>query len=78
MHGLGEAQAAESRGEVSPALSLRSLLPSFVIVGSAREWEVPRARELCAGLQAGDIVLFDRGYHHLKPLWDLTQRECFS
>jgi hypothetical protein len=58
-------------------LSLRSLLPSFVIVGSARESEVARARELCAGLQAGEIVLFDRGYHHLKHLWDLTQRGVF-
>lgn len=59
-------------------LSLRSLLPSFVVIGSARESELGRARELCAGLRAGEIVLFDRGYHELTHLWELTQRGvCF-
>ncbi len=58
-------------------LSLRSLLPSFVVVGSARESEVARARQLCAGLHAGEIVLFDRGYHVLAQLWELTERGVF-
>jgi hypothetical protein len=58
-------------------LSLRSLLPQFVIVGSARESELARARALCAGLRAGEIVLFDRGYHHLVHFWELTQRGVF-
>ena len=58
-------------------LSLRSLLPGFVVLGSARESELARARELCAGLRAGEIVLFDRGYHELTHLWDLTQRGVF-
>ena len=58
-------------------LSLRSLLPSFVVLGSARESELARARELCAGLRAGEIVLFDRGYHALTHLWDLTCRGVF-
>lgn len=58
-------------------LSLRSLLPSFVVLGSARESELARARELCAGLRAGEIVLFDRGYHELTHLWDLTGRGVF-
>jgi hypothetical protein len=58
-------------------LSLRSLLPSFVVLGSARESELARARELCAGLRAGEIVRFDRGYHELTHLWDLTGRGVF-
>lgn len=58
-------------------LSLRSLLPSFVVLGSARESELARARELCAGLRAGEIVLFDRGYHELTHLWDLACRGVF-
>lgn len=58
-------------------LSLRSLLPSFVVLGSAKESELARARELCAGLRAGEIVLFDRGYHELTHLWDLTGRGVF-
>lgn len=58
-------------------LSLRSLLPSFVVVGSARESELAHAQRLCAGLQPGEIVLFDRGYHVLAHLWALTQRGVF-
>lgn len=58
-------------------LSLRSLLPQFVVVGSARESELARARTVCAGLRAGEIVLFDRGYHHLAHFWELTQRGVF-
>lgn len=58
-------------------LSLRSLLPGFVVVGSARESDLARARALCAGLRPGEIVLFDRGYHHLVHFWELTQRGVF-
>ena len=58
-------------------LSLRSLLPGFVVIGSARESELARVRALCAGLLAGEIVLFDRGYHWLAHFWELTQRGVF-
>ena len=58
-------------------LSLRSLLPSFVVVGSAHDSEQSRARALCAGLRSGEIVLFDRGYHHFAHFWELTQRGVF-
>jgi hypothetical protein len=55
-------------------LSLRSLLPGFVVVGSAREGEVAKLPALCAGLRRGEIVLLDRGYHHLACFWELTGR----
>ena len=58
-------------------LSLRSWLPGFVVIGSARESELARVRALCAGLRAGEIVLFDRGYHWLAHFWELTQRGVF-
>ena len=58
-------------------LSLRSLLPGFVVVGSAREADVARVRQLCAGLLAGEIVLFDKGYQWLAHFWELTQRGVF-
>jgi hypothetical protein len=58
-------------------LSLRSLLPGFVVVGSAREGELAKMRALCAGLQRGEIVLFDRGYHKLAHFWELTERGVF-
>ena len=58
-------------------MSLRSLLPGFVVVGSARESEISKVRALCAGLQSGEIVLFDRGYHQLAHFWELTQRGVY-
>lgn len=59
-------------------LSLRSLLPGFVVVGSAQASEQSQARKLCAGLRRGEIVLFDRGYHHLAHFWELSERGvCF-
>jgi hypothetical protein len=58
-------------------LSLRSLLPNFVVIESARQSEQGRARELCAGLQAGEIVLFDKGYHDLAHFFELAVRGVF-
>lgn len=59
-------------------LSLRSLLPGFVVIGSARAGELAQVRALCAGLRRGEIVLFDRGYHQLAHFWELAQRGvCF-
>jgi len=47
-------------------------------VGSAHDSDLAQARTLCAGLQKGEIVLFDRGYHHLAHFRELTQRGvCF-
>lgn len=58
-------------------MSLRSLLPSFVVVGSAHESDLSRVRALCAGLCRGEIVLFDRGYHYLAHFWALSQRGVY-
>jgi hypothetical protein len=56
-------------------LNLQSLLPQYVIIDTAREHDNVRARELCAGLQAGEIVLFDKGYVDFGHLLDLDRRE---
>jgi len=58
-------------------LNLQSLLPSFVIVDTAAEHDNRRARELCAGVQSGEIVLFDRGYIDFGHLRDLDERGVF-
>lgn len=55
-------------------LSLRSLLPGFVIVDTARDADCRRARELCADLHEGEIVLFDKAYVDFAHLWDLAAR----
>ena len=58
-------------------LNLQSLLPSFAIVDTAAEHDNKRARELCAGLQSGEIVLFDKAYVDYEHLRDLDQRGVF-
>lgn len=55
-------------------LNLQSLLPGFVIVDTAAEHDNKRARELCADLKSGEIVLFDKGYVDFSHLRDLDQR----
>ena len=58
-------------------LSLRSLLPGFVVIDTAREHDNRRARQLCAAPHAGEIVLFDKGYDDLAHFWELAQRGVF-
>jgi hypothetical protein len=43
-------------------LDLHSLLPRFVLIESAKAADSIRAAELCAGVKAGEIVIFDRAY----------------
>jgi hypothetical protein len=58
-------------------LNLQSLLPNFVIVDTAGEHDNKRARELCAGINSGEIVLFDKGYVDFGHLRDLDERGVF-
>lgn len=58
-------------------LNLQSLLPQCVIIDTAREHDNLRARELCAGVQEGEIVLFDKGYIDFAHLRDLEERGVF-
>lgn len=58
-------------------LDLQSFLPRFAIVDTAKENDNKRARELCAGIAAGEIALFDKAYVDFSHLADLAQREVF-
>lgn len=55
-------------------LDLHSFLPSFAIVDTAAHHDNKRAREICAGICAGEIVVFDKAYVDYEHLWDLDQR----
>ena len=55
-------------------LNRQSLRPNFVIIDTAGEHDNQRARELCAGVKRGEIVLFDKGYVDFGHLRDLDQR----
>ena len=56
-------------------LDLQSFLPRFAIVDTAKDADAKRAREMCAGVKAGEIVIFDRAYVDFDHLWDLDQRK---
>jgi hypothetical protein len=58
-------------------LNLQTFLPRFALVDTAGEHDNLRAHELCAGVQAGEIVIFDRAYVDFAPLADLSLREVF-
>ena len=58
-------------------LDLQSFLPRFAIVDTARHHDAKRARELCAGIRAGEIVIFDKAYIDFSHLADLSMREVF-
>jgi hypothetical protein len=73
---------AKHRGRKAAAkchvrLNLQTFLPQFAIVDTAGEHDNRRARELCAGVRAGEIVIFDKAYVDFGHLADLARREVF-
>lgn len=58
-------------------LNIGCFLPAFAIIDTAAHHDNLRARELCAHLQAGEIVVFDKGYLDFEHLLDLTNRLVF-
>lgn len=58
-------------------LDLQSFLPRFVLIDTARHNDAKRAREVCAGVQAGEIILFDKAYVDFDHLFDLFLRGVF-
>ena len=58
-------------------LDLHSFLPRFALIDTARDNDAKRAREVCAGIRAGEIVLFDKAYVDFAHLQELNQRGVF-
>ena len=52
-------------------------LPRFAIIDTAKENDAKRAPELCAGIRAGEIVIFDRAYVDFSHLFALCERGVF-
>jgi len=58
-------------------LDLQSFLPRFAIVDTAKDNDNKRAREMCRGIGAGEIALFDKAYMDFDHLHELDQRGAF-
>lgn len=55
-------------------LDLQSFLPRFAIVDWVRESDAKRAREVCAGMREGEILIFDEAYVDIGYLANLLTR----
>jgi hypothetical protein len=55
-------------------LDLHSFLPSFAVVDTAGQHDNKRAREVCATILSGEIVVFDKAYVDFDHLSDLDAR----
>jgi hypothetical protein len=55
-------------------LDLQSFLPSFAIVDTAKDNDNKRAREVCASIKDGEVVLIDKAYVDFEHLCDLDER----
>lgn len=58
-------------------LDLHSFLPEFVLVKSASTNDLAQSYEVCAGVKAGEIVVFDKAYVGYEHLHSLTMRGVF-
>jgi hypothetical protein len=58
-------------------LDLQSFLPKFAVVKPAKHSDPAVAYELCSGLKAGEIVVFDKAYIDFVHLNLLDEREVF-
>ena len=58
-------------------LNLQTFLPGFAVIEEASHHDSSRMIVLCAGLQEGEIVVFDKAYVHFKHLFSLTQRGVY-
>jgi len=58
-------------------LNLDTFLPAFAVVDSAKGHDSTKSHELCAGLKAGEIAVFDMAYIDYAYLFDLTERGVF-
>ena len=58
-------------------LNLDTFLPAFAVVDSAKGHDSTKAHELCAGLKAGEIAVFDMAYIDYAYQFDLTERGIF-
>lgn len=58
-------------------LNLQTFMPAFAVAETARGHDNTKAHELCAGLQAGEIVVFDMAYIDYAHLFALDGRGVF-
>ena len=77
MFGLGKAQAQKSGRENASEDGFALFSAQFVLVKSAGSNDAKEAWTVCAGISAGEIVVFDKAYVDFKHLFALQKRGVF-
>ena len=67
-------QRRKAAAKLHLRLDLQSFLPGHAIVDQARGHDNLKAQQLCAGLKAGEIAVFDMAYVAFEHLQHLTNR----
>ena len=75
--GWAEHRRRKAAAKCHLRIDVRHQLPRMAVIDTAREHDESRARELCAALAAGEIVLFDKAYVDFAHLYELDQRGVF-
>lgn len=70
-------QRRKAAAKIHLRLDLQSFLPNFAIIDTARQDDNKRAREMCAAIRQGEIVLFDKAYIDFGHLHELHKRGAF-
>jgi hypothetical protein len=55
-------------------LNLQSFLPACAIIDTAKEHDARKAQAVCAGLESGEIAVFDKAYVDYQHLHTLNER----
>jgi hypothetical protein len=58
-------------------LNLQSFLPACAIIDTAKFHDASKARDVCAGLEDGENVIFDKAYVDFVHLAELTERGVY-
>jgi len=56
-------------------LDMQDMLPRFAVVDTAKKSDSKRAWEVCHGIQAGEIVVFDKAYVDFDHLYELASED---
>jgi len=56
-------------------LDMQDMLPRFAVVDTAKESDSKRAWEVCHGIKAGEIVVFDKAYVDFDHLYELASED---
>ena len=75
--GWAKHRCRKAAAKLHMRLNLQTFLPGFAVIEEGSHHDSSRMLQLCAGLYAGEIAIFDKAYVHFANLFCLNQRGVF-